>query len=133
MLLTRDAILAARDLKREEVDVPEWGGSILVREMSALEQMCFEQTTVGVPITKWPPDTMARVASWCIVDEAGVSLFGVDDIKALGQKSTEALGRVFAVVSRLSGYGASKEEQAEIEEQQAKKSETAQSGASPTN
>ena len=37
-MLNRDAILKAQDLKREIVDVPEWGGEVYVRGFTALEK-----------------------------------------------------------------------------------------------
>ena len=35
-LLSRDQILAVQDLKHEDVDVPEWGGSLIVRAPSGV-------------------------------------------------------------------------------------------------
>ena len=34
-LLTRDEILRIQGMRTEEVDVPEWGGQVLVRELPA--------------------------------------------------------------------------------------------------
>jgi hypothetical protein len=39
MPLDRAAILAARDLRTEEVQVPEWGGQVLLGEMGALDSV----------------------------------------------------------------------------------------------
>lgn len=38
-MLTREQIVAAKKLKTEEVDVPEWGGKVLVRELTADKAM----------------------------------------------------------------------------------------------
>ena len=42
MRLSRDDILKAADNEPEEVDVPEWGGSVLVRGMTGRERDAFE-------------------------------------------------------------------------------------------
>ena len=41
MSLSRDDILGAR-LKRETMDVPEWGGSVILQEMSGTDRRTFE-------------------------------------------------------------------------------------------
>ena len=35
--LSREVVLAAQDLKTEDVEVPEWGGTLLVRELTVSE------------------------------------------------------------------------------------------------
>lgn len=106
MPLTRDAILKADDIKTEEVAVPEWGGTVLVRGMSGRARDELEASMLieaaGQQVTD-RRNASARIASMCIVDEAGKLLFSKDDIAALGEKSSAALNRVFAVASRLSG------------------------------
>jgi hypothetical protein len=42
MTLTRDSILNAKDLKKELVKVPEWGGEVYVRCMTGSERDAFE-------------------------------------------------------------------------------------------
>ena len=42
-MLSRDTILAKNDVKVEEVKVPEWGGSVLVRGMSGDQREAFEK------------------------------------------------------------------------------------------
>ena len=41
-ILSKEAILAADDLPREKVNVPEWGGEVLVRTMSGTDRDAFE-------------------------------------------------------------------------------------------
>jgi hypothetical protein len=100
MPLTRDQILKAEDLKREEVPVPEWGGSVFVRTMTGGERDRFEAAFV-----RDKTDTRARLAAATICDEAGTLLFSATDIEALGRKSAAALERVFVVAMRLSKVG----------------------------
>jgi hypothetical protein len=100
MPLSRDQILGAEDLKREEVAVPEWGGSVFVRTMTGSERDRFEAAFV-----RDKSDTRARLAAATICDEGGRLLFAPGDIEALGRKSAAALERVFAVAMRLSRVG----------------------------
>jgi len=111
-LLTRDAILTADDLKREEVDVPEWGGSVLVREMTGTERDQYERRMVQAKGNK-PGinlDGLVNMRAWvavrCIIGEDGKQLFSEKDVAALGRKSAAALDRVYDVATRLSGLSA---------------------------
>jgi len=100
MILSRDAILAAQDLKREEVAVPEWGGSVLVRTMTGAERDAWEQSLAkGGKIDV--SNVRARLVASCVVDEAGSLLFTAADAQALGAKSGLALERVAKVAQRL--------------------------------
>ena len=44
-ILSKDAILAADDLPRETVHVPEWGGDVYVRTMSGTDRDAFTPCT----------------------------------------------------------------------------------------
>lgn len=107
--LSRDAILKAQDLKRESVEVPEWGGSVLVRQMTASERDRFEaRLFVGDGATRTinQDNLRAKLCALCIVDEQGKRMFEDADIAALGGKSAAALNRVFDVAQRINGMGA---------------------------
>jgi len=109
MYLSADAILSADDLQRESVEVPEWGGTVLVQGMSGTDRDRFEASMLnssmdGVDKDKAMEQYRARLASACIVDEKGQRLFRGDAmVKRLGTKSAQALTRVVDVASRLSG------------------------------
>lgn len=106
MLLTKDAILAANDLITEDVDVPEWGGTVRVRAISGTERDTFEQTIVtrrGKNVQTNLANIRAKMVALCVVDEAGQRLFNDSDVAALGKKSAAALDRVFTVAQRLAG------------------------------
>lgn len=99
-ILTKDAILAAQDLKTETVAVPEWGGDVLVQTLTgtakdAFERGCFEDNKNG------KVNVRARLAAACVVDEKGNCLFTEQDIEALGRKSVKALDRVFDKAAEL--------------------------------
>ena len=107
-ILGRDEILQADDIKTEAVDVPEWGGTVLVKGMTGSERDRFELAMISDPgqSTKVNlSDMRAKLCSLTIVDEAGKLLFTPSDIKKLSGKSAAALQRVFEVARELSGIG----------------------------
>jgi hypothetical protein len=103
-MLTREQILGASDVKREEVKVPEWGGSVLVAVMSGAARDAWESTllTDGKPDLT---DARAKLAAACIVDENGQRLFSPDDVAALSQRSSVALDRVVRAARKLNKLG----------------------------
>jgi hypothetical protein len=97
-LLTRDEILNADDRKLEEVHVPEWGGSVMVRTLSGKERDEYESGIVSVKDGKSVQNyenIRARLVALCVVDDKGTRLFNKSDVTALGNKSVAALQRVF--------------------------------------
>lgn len=113
-LLTRDQILNADDLPRETVEVPEWGGSVLVRGMTGRQRDRFEESMVQEKKGKRKlnmQDFRARGCAECIIDEKGERVFSEQDVQLLAQKSAAALERVYAVVARLSGLRPEDEEE----------------------
>jgi hypothetical protein len=104
--LGRDAILKAAALKTEDVPVPEWGGSVLVRELRGRERDEWEASLAVQRGRQMVPDVAnmrAKLAARTIVDADGEPLFTQQDVAALGELSAAALDRVFEVASRLSG------------------------------
>ncbi|WP_306186976.1 hypothetical protein [Streptomyces sp. MK5] len=107
--LSAEQILDADDLPWEDVDVPEWGGTVRVRGMSGTDRDKFEAAMLSKDMQSVSKDTAleryrARLAAACLVDENGRRMFRSDaEIKRLGEKSAQALQRVVDVASRLSG------------------------------
>jgi hypothetical protein len=104
--LDRDAILKAAALKTEDVPVPEWGGSVLVRELRGRERDEWEASLAVQRGRQMVPDVAnmrAKLAARTIVGEDLEPLFSQQDVNALGELSAAALDRVFEVASRLSG------------------------------
>lgn len=99
--LSAEAILSAADLDTEDVDVPEWGGTVRVRGLSGAERDKLEARYAG---SKSPDNFRAHMAAACMVDEDGKRLFRSDaEVKRLGERSAAALTRVCDVAMRLSG------------------------------
>ena len=102
-ILSKDAILAAEDLPRETVSVPEWGGQVLVRTMSGTDRDAFEASLLAKDGRM--ENVRARLVALTLCDTEGDRLFDDSEITALGRKSARALDRVFSVAQRLNGIG----------------------------
>ncbi len=105
-LLSRDDIRASNDIVRELVEVPEWGGALYVRAMTALERERFEQSLVETRRGRNHVRleyARARLAVMVCEDEDGKPIFEGADVAWLATKSAAALERIFNVASRLSG------------------------------
>jgi hypothetical protein len=121
--LGRGEILEARDIKTEEVHVPEWGGWVRVRGLNGTELEKYERSiTEGSGEDAHIVHGLVRVnlVAASVVGEDGKPLFGPADLQALARKSGAALDRVFDVARKLSGIG-----KKELEEM-AKNSESGQ-------
>ena len=106
--LKREDILEVKDIEIEEVEVPEWGGTVCVKGMSGLERDAFEASIVqakgkGTKVNM--ENIRAKLAAQTLCDEQGERLFTDADVKLLGKKSAVALQRVFVVAQKLSGIG----------------------------
>ncbi|MBS1170024.1 MAG: hypothetical protein H6R01_942 [Burkholderiaceae bacterium] len=127
-ILSKADIMAANDLKTETVEVPEWGGSVIVRTMTGLDRDQFEASMIKEDVGgKRQPDLTnmrAKLVALTVVDESGDRVFEPSDIDALARKSCEALDRVYRAAQKINGIGASALDGAE------KNSEAAQSGDS---
>lgn len=112
MLLTREAILAASDLKRELVEVPEWGGDVYISTMTGADRNAWEQSLVQGGGRVNLSNATARLVAACVTDENGQRLFSDADAEALGKKSAAALERCSKVAQRLNGLTSTELEQA---------------------
>jgi len=104
--LTKEAILAAKDSVTEEVNVEEWGGTVLVRGLTGKERDLFEAMLMerrGKKLIPNMANIRAKLIACCCVDDDGTRLFTDQDAEALGDKSGAALDRVYEVAARLSG------------------------------
>lgn len=99
-------MLAATTLPAETVDVPELGGVVTVRGLSAAERDAFERSMwvqKGKHRELNLTNIRARLVALCVVDEAGQCLFTEADVPALGQVRADIMDRLFTMAQRLSG------------------------------
>lgn len=110
-LLSKAAILASVDLQSEDVEVPEWGGTVRVAMMSgkARDEFFGRQGEGKVPYSQFAASVLVAT----VIDEDGNPVFDETDVEALRAKSQAAMDRVLAVSLRLNGIGPNAAEAAE--------------------
>lgn len=108
-ILGRDDILQADDIVTEAVDVPEWGGAVLVKGMTGTERDAFDaaiMSETGKSKKVNLENLRAKLCAATVVDEAGNPLFTQEDVAALAKKSAMAIQKVYDVAARICGLGA---------------------------
>jgi hypothetical protein len=116
MTLSKLDILNAKDAKLQSVEVPDWGGTLYLRVMSASERDAYEDEMYrikGKDVEVNRLNARARLLVRCLCDEQGTRLFSDDDAKALGAKSAKVMGKLFDRASKLNGLSASDVEELE--------------------
>lgn len=100
--LTRDAILEMSDRATREVDVPEWGGTVTIKEWGLPERGAFveimEKRSSG---EMGMADAMALCVVLSVVDENGNRIFTDKDVAVVSCKSGKAAERIFSAAMAL--------------------------------
>lgn len=99
-------IKAATNLPTEDVSVPELGGMVTVRGLSAADRDEFERqmwVQRGKNREFNLKNVRARLVALSLVDDAGARLFTDDDVDALGLVRADVMDRLFSTAQRLSG------------------------------
>ena len=122
--LTRDDILQATDVDVEAVEVPEWGGEVLVRGLDAqyvtrLMTSGFIDTETGT--ANIGALNLKELAQRSMVDEDSRLLFSQNDVAKLGRKSFSAIMRVATKALELSGFASDDDTEAEEQGTEPKK------------
>ena len=97
-MLSREAILEAQDLKTETVEIPEWGGAVLVRGLTVGEV----SRIVNMATPKGGTLNVLNSAVWTFIAGVVDPKFTEEDFDALKKKSAAIL-RAVKVINRLSG------------------------------
>lgn len=104
-MLSKAEILGVDDRPVTVVSVPEWGGEIRLRCISALDRdrwlrrMYDDKGNLKNPEKSFQASFLAL----CIVDDTGARVFEDDDIDALAGKNAMVLDRLFREAYRLNG------------------------------
>lgn len=97
-------------LRIEELNVPEWGGSVLIREMTGTDRDAYEASVWGSKAPQKGRDrdlnlanARARCVALCLIDENGQRLYKDNEVYLLGKLPAAGLDRVFDRCRELSG------------------------------
>ena len=110
--LKKDEILASNDIKMEKVFVPEWADGdpeayVMVKSLLGSEQDEFDRLVTESIDGEKPKidmtDYRAKRAVFCLCDDDGNRLFGIEDVSGLSNKSAKALQRIMTVDQKLNG------------------------------
>jgi hypothetical protein len=95
-MLTIEEMLAAKDRKVEEVPVPEWGGSVCVRRLSALEAIEFYVQLKGIAGTEVEvaKARMVSALSSFLSDADGNPVCSVEQAQQLTGKSSAVVHQI---------------------------------------
>jgi hypothetical protein len=92
MLLNKQQIRDIDDLPTKIIHVPEWGGDVKIKTMTADQRIEFENKNRGA---KTELETIINLVIYSCVDDNGSFLFDKGDYDLLATKSAKALMRVF--------------------------------------
>lgn len=99
LLTNPEDILNADDFRYTEVSVPEWGGKVRVKSMSASQRDILSKAIKE----KGESEAAELALVMCIVDEEGNRVFRREHIAGLKKKSVAPISRVMAAIGELSG------------------------------
>ncbi len=104
-VLTKEQILKADDIVTKRVNVPQWGGEVIIKSWGGTERDEYEHSLLkqneSGEYKRDLANIRAKACSLSIVDEEGNRLFTLAEANALGRKSGEALSIVFEEVQVL--------------------------------
>lgn len=99
--LTAESILNAEDFRYEDVECPEWGGTVRVRSLSGGQRSVITQRVQD----KATEDLEELLVVMGCVDETGNRIFTNKDIDKLKKKSNTPISRISKKIMELSGIG----------------------------
>lgn len=99
--LSRDQILAIDDYQLIPVDVPEWGGKVYIRTLTAGERDEIEARAFDLRQAGEPTNAHATVVARCACDAQGNPLFSLDDVPVLAKKASRPMNRIFTAADKL--------------------------------
>jgi hypothetical protein len=100
-------LAAAKNLPSERVAVPEFGGEVVVRGMSAKERLAFEKTLVkadGKPEQVDQDALSVKLLVRCMVDDKGDRLLADEDAPFIEGLRGDVFQRLVTAAFRVNGY-----------------------------
>ena len=101
-LLTREAILAAQDVKTQDVEVPEWGGDVRIRSFTAAQRDDFMAAVIKEDGKIESRAYRTKLLARCMTGDDGTPLLSEEE---LGTRNPVIVDRLFAIADRLNAAG----------------------------
>jgi hypothetical protein len=103
-VLSKSDILGRTALRTKEIEIPEWNGSVLIRELTQNERTEVELLVWDGKENK---DVMRKLkvnlVILSVIDTEGKRLFDEKDYDELSKKSASAIDRISDAILKLSG------------------------------
>jgi hypothetical protein len=93
-MLNRAEILSKCALKKETVRVDEWGGDVVVSEMTGERRDKWEQSLSDKDKSGRLISPRAKMVLFSVTDEEGNMLFNENDLEAVGRLSSASLDKI---------------------------------------
>ena len=100
-ILTKEEILAADDIPTKVVEVPEWGGAVVVHGMSAAERWEWNRKNKAADGSI----DIEKAMNYALIIGISEPKFTEEDIPALRKKYGAVLDRISRAWLELSGIG----------------------------
>jgi hypothetical protein len=100
MALDRKSILAADDVRKEKIAVPEWKGDVFLRVLTGTDRDRFEESYADQKMKAF----RIRFLLLALCDEDGERLFSDDEADVLGKKSSVVINRLFEAGWKLNAF-----------------------------
>lgn len=100
-VLSKKDIFKQTALKTEVVPIPEWGGDVIVQEMTAIQREKFEEWVMSKD-DKSIKGTRVAIVINTVIDEDGKQMFNDLDAMDLGKKPASIIDRIASVGLKLS-------------------------------
>jgi len=108
-------------LRTKQLTVVEWGGDIIIRELTGTERDAYETSIFGTTAPVKGKDRQlnlanarARLVALCLIDENGARLYKDNEVYLLGKLPASGLDKVYDECRILSGI--TDEDNQEIEQ-----------------
>lgn len=104
--LTADEIFEVDDTKYDEVECPEWGGTVRLRSIRGTQRDAYEESVIsgnGADRKMNLRNARAKLIVLCAVGEDGRPLFTAEDVRRLGAKNAAPIDRLFDACRKLAG------------------------------
>lgn len=105
-LLTKEQLLAKRERKYREVDIPELGGHVRIRSLKSKEITTWQTSMMdkhGNPDVKRIKESRERLVMLSVVDDSGNLVFGRDDLESLNNLENSIIDRIAVAAHDLNG------------------------------
>jgi hypothetical protein len=100
MALDRKSILAADDVRKEKIHVPEWKGDVFLRVLTGTDRDRFEESYADQKMKAF----RIRFLLLALCDEDGERLFTDEESDILGKKSSVVINRLFEAGWKLNAF-----------------------------